>query len=223
MPAAFPSLPLSVSPPLAVSDKETAEELNKRTLKLSAKVALLWRENLVTKESAAALREPMIASAVALIEHCEMKVGSINPAPVCEAVQAFGKAMVLMVTPHMKEKNVKSMREVFDFYSTPDFLGFLFNSVLLVKERDSVLNYLHTYMSSHGGAGSKRKTQPCTIVGCELPRINVRGSVLCHGHHAIKYAAGAPLDVLEFLGNAEHASCFKVRGKGGQKAEGSGP
>ncbi|RYG52253.1 hypothetical protein EON67_01655 [archaeon] len=115
---------------------------------------------------------------------------------------------------------------------------------------------LHSYMSPYGGAGSRKRTQPCVVVGCELPRLAIRGSwnasrarahartpahsrahawriplacrvhaspyilhtrsVLCTagaqyclGHQALKYAAGPPARVDEFMFNTEHATMFK--------------
>jgi hypothetical protein len=64
-------------------------------------------------------------------------------------------------------------------------------------------------MAPHGGAGTRKRLPPCVVAGCSLPRRDIRGATHCYGHHALKFAAGPPLQLAEFLANAEYGAVFK--------------
>ena len=82
--------------------------------------------------------------------------------------------LVSVIRPHMKEKNVAAVAQLGDFYSGPAFLDFVSNSAALVKERDSLLGSLSSFMTARGG--SVRRRLLCVTSGCELPRLNIRGA-----------------------------------------------
>lgn len=192
------------------ADKSVAEDVNRKTIKLAAKVFLLWREKRVTVEDAAALSPLLVAAAASAVEALEGKPGAVDPNPAAAALQRAGEALVPIIQPHMKERNWQLVNELCGgMYASPAFLSFLFNSPLVVRERGVLLSQFHTLLAPFGGAGSKRRAQKCVIAGCELPRLIVRGAQYCQGHHALKYAAGPPARVQDFLENVEFAALFK--------------
>lgn len=72
----------------AVIDKETADEINHQTIKLAAKVAVLFQEKVIKPEAGAALQAPLNAAANAIIDALEGRPGSINPAAAAAAIDA---------------------------------------------------------------------------------------------------------------------------------------
>lgn len=86
----------------AVSDKATADAIEKSTVKLAAKVALLWREGVVPVTASEPLRVPMIHAATALIDALERRPGDIVPATSSEALKACAVVLVDIIKPFMK-------------------------------------------------------------------------------------------------------------------------
>ncbi|RYG52252.1 hypothetical protein EON67_01650 [archaeon] len=98
----------STSPGTAVSDKATADAIEKSTVKLAAKVALLWREGVVPVAASEPLRAPMIHAATTLIDALERRPGDILPAASSEALKACAVLLVDIIKPYMKVGGVRA-------------------------------------------------------------------------------------------------------------------
>lgn len=160
----------------AVTDAETAADLNRLTIKYAAKVGLLMREGVIKPEDAMPLQAPVNDAASRLVECLEGKPGAVDAAPAAAAVEVAFAALVALVKPHMKPKNSEALAALGAFYSGATYVAFVFNSPTCITERETILLSLHGFMSSRGGAGSRRRTLACAVSGCDLPRLKFRGA-----------------------------------------------
>lgn len=68
--------------------------MNRLTIKLAGKVALLFRENVVTPEAATPMQDPLNDAACRLVEGLEGKPGSVDSTAAAAAIEAAGGACV---------------------------------------------------------------------------------------------------------------------------------
>lgn len=134
------------------------------------------REGVIKPEDAMPLQVPVNDAASRLVECLEGKPGAVDAAPAAAAVEVAFAALVAVVKPHMKPKNSEALGALGAFYSGATYLAFIFNSPTCITERETILLSLHGFMSSRGGAGSRRRTLACAVSGCDLPRLKFRGA-----------------------------------------------
>jgi hypothetical protein len=103
---------------VAVLDRTTAEDLNRLTIKIAAKVALLIRENVLkpTDKEMIELQEPLNAAARALVDGLESKPGTVDSTAAAAAVEkAFGGSCNAAASWHNLLVHASSSVPVFVF------------------------------------------------------------------------------------------------------------
>lgn len=77
-----------------------------------------------------------------------------------------------LITPHVKEKSSAAVAQLGGFYSGSALLAFIFNSPLVIAEREVILTALGRFMAARG----RKRALPCCVSGCELPRLFIPGA-----------------------------------------------
>eukprot|EP00753_Platysulcus_tardus_P022438 PLAT9589.1.p2 GENE.PLAT9589.1~~PLAT9589.1.p2 ORF type:complete len:396 (-),score=185.08 PLAT9589.1:132-1319(-) len=163
--------------------KSKAKEYYKAVLKIVTKVALLWKNNLITEELAMPLRDPLLGLATQITEALAATPPPSELRPIVEQVAVVKRAVLPLLTAYMKPRSWHKWEIICDYYGGEDYLQFLFHREEAAAEKTTIADLLSLLMQPF--QTDLKATLLCAVRGCLRQRVMLPGATYCEFHHII--------------------------------------
>lgn len=172
--------------------------MKKDIMKVMLKAGVAWQEKAIPDDLARKAIVPMTILGDLIVEYCRMS-GTVDPAALSAAIKAAHDVLLELLKHAMKEKNYSRFTAVAEYVRSDDFLRPFFNDEAYREYKETVMTHMASTVELHGSRVGE--TEFCAVRGCLLPKVDLRGSNYCKGHHALKYSTTPKLQ--EFLKNED--------------------
>lgn len=173
------------------SNKDTATTLKKDMLKLVLKAKLCFDEKLIAKETIKAAREPLTRFLdVAFVALSQPVDTQIDIQPLLQHINLSRDVLVDMMRPHIQQKNLEKLQNLFNFYSNADFVRALLMDPTYLDERNVIkenITAIHDEVQSRGDSSFANPLKNCAVNACPKMQLAAHGtfvgSQFCARHH----------------------------------------